>query len=684
MKAIRYWFLAGLSVAYLLACNTSPAPAPDLVIPSAETETTDANLTTQALPSDMYNLSVGNPSLAGSADLVGSVYTVKGNGNGIGGTWDKHHFAYRKWVSDGKLQTRIASAVRGSTSNGMWGIMVRDSTNGNVAERMVALTYTPSGKLRFQYRSDSSTSATVVSEVSGISLPIHIKITRSNDGTRFNGSYSSNASTWSDLGTVDLTNISPTTNFGFAVNSGNDTTLDSVNFDNTVFEQLNLKAGVNYDLSKGAIPKEAWGINGFYSTDPSVTANATYNSHLTYMKPGFYRVHTWEMMKDTNDAQGWLIPGATTWDAWDSTKVLNALRGLTYKGGTIMINIPGWPAFMDANNDKFLDSNQFDNYAKFCARLVEIVNVQGKLGVKYWEVTNEYDDNYGGTSGSGGNVGRMGELVDIYNRAAKAMTAKDSTILTGGLAFERADLYTNVQDFINGTIGQGTLDFLSFHAYAQFEAGKSLESSYNRAYRPTNPYSGIPRHVVDLRKMLNAASPSKRIPLIHDEYNITANFRNDYPAMRTHQGATFDALLMYGAIVSGTDWTAAWNEKDGIFGKMDDAYNPRVTMGTFRLFNTYLTGTRFSCSLDHDVTVVCMATRSGSRSSVLLVNRSPRSQTVKFTFNNLPSSTTSFKRFEISAATTGYEPTSLSVSRSTLEGNGVVIPADSVTVITTP
>ena len=63
-------------------------------------------------------------------------------------------------------------------------------------------------------------------------------------------------------------------------------------------------------------------------------------------------------------------------------------------GTTLLINVPNWPDWMDADHDGFLDADQTDAYARLCADLVRIVNGDLKKRVVYWEVTNERDELY--------------------------------------------------------------------------------------------------------------------------------------------------------------------------------------------------------------------------------------------------------------------------------------------------
>jgi len=193
-----------------------------------------------------------------------------------------------------------------------------------------------------------------------------------------------------------------------------------------------------------------------------------------------------------------------------------------------------------------------------------------------------------------------------------------------------------------------TLDFLSIHGYAVFELGKCVEDIYNRTYRPTN--SGIPHHIRDLRALLNEESPSAYIPLVHGKYNIAANDCVDHPNIRTHIGAVYDALTLVGDLLEGADWTAAWNEKVGIFGKMDNSLNRRPAIHTFQLFNSYLRGRGVSCTQNHTVSLVCLTTVDGTRRSAVPIYCSPQ-QKARSVFSNLPQS--SFTRYEIASRTTG-------------------------------
>lgn len=222
---------------------------------------------------------------------------------------------------------------------------------------------------------------------------------------------------------------------------------------------------------------------------------------------------------------------------------------------------------MDANNDGYLDSDRFDEYAKLCADLVKIVNKDNNLGVQYWEITNEKDIEYFSIfhtkSGWGKLIDpnqpdRLDELITIYNKVAEAMKAVDPSIKVGGPSIARPDLTPFYEPFVKGTIDN--LDFFTYHYYPTGSASTPDQEVFNA----TNSIGKYTKSIVDTLKKL---SPDREIPAILGEYNISWTWETHDPRMANNKGAIFDALSIIKAIENGASASLSWNEKDGSYGK---------------------------------------------------------------------------------------------------------------------
>ncbi|MFC4778047.1 S-layer homology domain-containing protein [Paenibacillus sp. GCM10023252] len=432
----------------------------------------------------------------------------------------------------------------------------------------------------------------------------------------------------------------------------------------------------------------SFGLNAFKIFDPNVSSSSGYNQNMAYMNPGFIRIHGWEFMKDSkdpNDNRGWLDIANKTWDA---EKINDALSGYQANDAQFLMDIPGFPSWMktydvkDSNGKTvvtLLDPSEFDNYAAFCAELVRIINVTYSHHVTYWEPTNERDDLYYVQLRNAGLPDKLDELITIYNKAAKAMKAVDSSIKTGGLAFARGDLYDQVRRFVQGTKNEGTIDFLSYHFYASGDMGESNQQIYNRVYNPSEPAIGtFAKHTKDIRQIVDEEVTDRHIPIFANEFNISWSWTNDDPRMRNEKGAVFDALgLIYGHD-NGVDGFNAWNERDGVYGKTDDNNNLRTPAHVYQLFNNYLIGSRVSSESSDEKKIAVFAVKNGKTQSLAIVNRSDEAQLLEGDFVNGNHSNQVIKEHQITEA--GYAISTTSWAQ--LLSGQYVVPPNSVTVLT--
>ena len=414
----------------------------------------------------------------------------------------------------------------------------------------------------------------------------------------------------------------------------------------------------------------AYGLNAFRGFDPSISANHAYQKNLAYMAPGILRLHNAGMVGDSATSPDAWVDYAHK--GWDAAKIKAALAGFP-PNATLLINVPNWPAWMDADHDGFLDADQMDAYARLCADLVRIVNRDLKKHVVYWEVTNERDENYFVNFHEAGGWGplkdpakpdRVEELARIYVGCAAAMKAIDSTIKVGGPAMERPDLAMFVERFAR--VAGPRLDFYSYHAYASGSKDDPDDVIFNHA-------AGFGGSVDAFRKALTAAVPGRAIPVFLDEYNVSYTWETRDPRMTDVKSAVFDALAMTSAVTHGAAGTAAWNECDGIYGKMDGAYHLRPSATLFHLLNASMLGPVVSTVSTDPQSVVAYAVKTAHGRSLLLINRTADAQSVRLTgWGTRPS-------VQSQLAPAGYAETRLS---PTSLAAPLPLPADSVTLLT--
>jgi len=437
---------------------------------------------------------------------------------------------------------------------------------------------------------------------------------------------------------------------------------------------------VNWSAVEGQTTSDDFGLNAYQGFYPGNVNNANYSANMKYMNPGMIRFHNAQSMSDSSSRDAGLLN--TALKAWDAPKIASALRSSIDTFGAKqpqrMLNLPSFPSWMDTNNDRFLDANQFDNYANLCADLVKTVNKDNHLGVKYWEVLNEKDVgyyiNFHGNGGWGGLINstqpdRLNELITIYNKAATAMKRVDPTIEVGGPAIARSDLSPFYIPFIKGTVNN--LDFFTYHVYA---TGSSSTSDAD-VYGKTNSIGNFTRKIV---QALKDNSPNRHIPAFLDEYNISWTWKTHDPRMTNNKGAVFDALAMIQAIKNGADGTMAWNEKDDNYGKMNNQFVLRPSAHLFHLFNEYMVGDRAvtSSSLS-GVTTFAVDGAGDPYKTYVLVNSSNTSQTVQTHFNGWVPDQQTVNEYSISGA--GY--TEQAINWNAVIDGSLNLPANSVIVL---
>jgi Glycosyl hydrolases family 39 len=406
---------------------------------------------------------------------------------------------------------------------------------------------------------------------------------------------------------------------------------------------------VNWGNTQYSTSPFAYGMNGYSAVHATVSGQASYGTGMGFMKAGLIRYHYAGLTTTTTtastvipaptgfpatDSRSWVNYNTQSWDATRINTVLNNANN--WQAGYApekLITIPTWPTWLatytvtvGTRTVRLLDPSAYAAFAQFCADLVTLVNVTQGRGVKYWEVTNERDDAYYVPWHNAGiaSQNKMSELVSIYNLAAAAMKAVDPTIQVGGPAFARADLTPSVRAFVQGAANN--IDFLSYHFYANGDLRESDSQIYNRV-------ASLEQHIRDIKQVLTDEIPSRTVPMHLNEYNISFTFTNDDPRMRTNKGAVFDALTMIGSLDTGVTATNAWNEKDGVYGKMDGSSNNvlRLPARTYNLFNAYLNGNRVLTTTGDNKSIVPYAIQDTNpdKRALVMVNRSANKQLPK-------------------------------------------------------
>ena len=169
-------------------------------------------------PNPFTSLNIGTV-LSGTTTISGGTYTVTGAGVDIWGTSDNFQYCYRSMTGDGTVIARVNSMTFSSgTANisAKAGIMLRESTA--IGSKHVDLVMTPSTNgLWMQYRAATDGTSASAGQVASARLPQWVKLVRA--GSSFTGYYSSNGTTWTQIGSPATVSMNQTIKVGLAVTS---------------------------------------------------------------------------------------------------------------------------------------------------------------------------------------------------------------------------------------------------------------------------------------------------------------------------------------------------------------------------------------------------------------------------------------------------------------------------------
>lgn len=367
---------------------------------------------------------------------------------------------------------------------------------------------------------------------------------------------------------------------------------------------------VEWERPGRTVPNGAYSVAVFSGFDPLVAGKAAYADSLTYLGSGVLRYHHAGIIGDSGTTpMGWLDHRTRKWDA---AKIKAALDPVAAIPGERVISISEWPKWMDEDGDHLLVPVHVEDFATLCAELVQIINVNQRRSYAF-EITNERDGPYWIQPLKKKEPVRVEELAGIYNQCAKAMRKVDPKVKLGGPAATRPDMLAQLKQFIQLT--REHLDFLSVHMYASGSLSDADSALYDKAEH-------MGRLVKDLEAMLQECSPDKPPELHVNEFNISWTWKTREPRMINQKGAVFDALALAAMARSGVTAASAWNERDNIYGKMDDNFKLRPAAHVFHILNREMRGRVCPATSSAPLRVTAFATSSEQGRALMLVNRS--------------------------------------------------------------
>jgi hypothetical protein len=179
---------------------------------------------------DLDNHPHGEVEGSTSYNVTNQTWTVNGAGDIWPGlTYDYSQFASTALTGDGEIVAELTSQTYPNTSGARAGVMLRD-TSGSQSQ-FAGMLFLQSNTVDFMYRTTADTASTAVA-VSGLSLPIWLKVVRS--GNSFSGYYSTNGSSWTQVGTTQTIAMAASIQAGLAVSSHDSSEVSTATFTNLI------------------------------------------------------------------------------------------------------------------------------------------------------------------------------------------------------------------------------------------------------------------------------------------------------------------------------------------------------------------------------------------------------------------------------------------------------------------
>jgi hypothetical protein len=179
------------------------------------------------LPGPWLDTNVGSSSPAGSASYSGGVFTIKGAGVDIFGTYDQFNYVYQSASGDGTLVARVTSETNAGSTNDKAGVMWKASTASGSPYILIETNY--QGVVKVQANFNDSVSVGTYS-----SSNLWMKLVRS--GSNFSAYVSSDGVTWTTVvANKNLTSIPTASTVGIFECSHKAGVLGSATFDNVAF-----------------------------------------------------------------------------------------------------------------------------------------------------------------------------------------------------------------------------------------------------------------------------------------------------------------------------------------------------------------------------------------------------------------------------------------------------------------
>ncbi len=184
-----------------------------------------ANTNTYALPSLWSSNTVGAVAAETGATYFSKAFSVAGAGTGLTASADSFSLVSLP-VTNSLTITAEVGSLQTNGAAPLAGVMIRSSTNAGAEFAFLGLT--PTNSAEWIYRGTSNTLSSS-STVTNPALPYWVRLVRSTN--TFTGLVSSNGTTWVQVASVSLPNLTASALAGLAVSSGVSNVTDAAVFD---------------------------------------------------------------------------------------------------------------------------------------------------------------------------------------------------------------------------------------------------------------------------------------------------------------------------------------------------------------------------------------------------------------------------------------------------------------------
>ncbi len=200
----------------------------------------------------------GDPAVPGSASFAsGGVYTDSGAGSDIWNQADGFHFVYQPLLGDGMITARVLSmsSIQDTTYWAKAGVMIRESLAGNSRDAYVTMTPQGHNQVQFLDRVNTGGNAADIGDATGIPFPIWVRVVR--QGNTFTGFYSTNGTTFVQLGGPATIPMAPTVYVGLVASSANNNGSNPNAVSTSMFDNVSVVSAVlqtsHLDVSAASI-----------------------------------------------------------------------------------------------------------------------------------------------------------------------------------------------------------------------------------------------------------------------------------------------------------------------------------------------------------------------------------------------------------------------------------------------